>query len=375
MSGFGAVIATIPEHRRGKRSEKSKFKQFWHRLSTKQSGLYIAIIGLFVAMLSQFVETIKSSEESKDAQEKFTEQMKVATNSLAELERQSILASESLNEIERVTTRLDNHISCSVLLELDESDPTITKLRSYLDDYFNTKKFGYIDRADDNPDYIGKEVLMPGREFNKTDEKKVSKLTVYSFDLVRFLEGNPPDLGYKNIGLTLQGMEKPSLEFFFKKSQVPYVSSYRDSPIYSLRISTSSILYLERKTFDESDSTRLFYALPSKRIFVFDYCDFPRKDWEIKSSFISLHDITGGYCYIGFNEINNGGNSFNHNVWDPIDIAVHFDDYPPAFLGQCKGWNGKEIVETIIPTQEAILNGTAPDFYVIREVVSKLISP
>jgi len=36
VSGFGAIIAAIPDSRRGKRSEKSKLKQVWHKLNTKQ---------------------------------------------------------------------------------------------------------------------------------------------------------------------------------------------------------------------------------------------------------------------------------------------------------------------------------------------------
>lgn len=122
MSGFGAVVATIPEARRGKRNGNSKLKQVWHKLNTKQCGLYIAIIGLLVAMLSQFVETIKASMENKDAQTKYAAQISVATNSLAKLESQSLQMQQQLAYLNHMAGEFDT-LNIEATYELISTNP------------------------------------------------------------------------------------------------------------------------------------------------------------------------------------------------------------------------------------------------------------
>ena len=68
LSGFGAIVAAIPDSRRSKRSGKSKLTRVWRRIVAKESGLYIAIIGLVVAVISQFIED--KLDNQKDAKNK-----------------------------------------------------------------------------------------------------------------------------------------------------------------------------------------------------------------------------------------------------------------------------------------------------------------
>jgi hypothetical protein len=56
LSGYGAIIAAIPDHRRSRQSKDSKLHTIWNILIAKEFGIYVAIIGLFVAVVSQLIE-------------------------------------------------------------------------------------------------------------------------------------------------------------------------------------------------------------------------------------------------------------------------------------------------------------------------------
>ena len=66
VSGFGAIIGALSKKRRAKPTNESWIKQLWHKFTTRQAGLCIAIIGFLVAVLSQFAETRQGLSESKD---------------------------------------------------------------------------------------------------------------------------------------------------------------------------------------------------------------------------------------------------------------------------------------------------------------------
>jgi hypothetical protein len=64
---FSAIVPNIPGERRENRKILSKFIRFFGFLFSKETGLYIAIIGFFVAVICQLVENKIDKENDDDA--------------------------------------------------------------------------------------------------------------------------------------------------------------------------------------------------------------------------------------------------------------------------------------------------------------------
>lgn len=159
VSGFAGIVAASPDkpRKKEKKRPKNRFHELVQRTFSKESALRWAVVGLAVALLSQFGETIKSSEDNKDAEAKFRQQISAATNllvtttnTLALLRQDTEAISESLDHIKQITTRFDTEIKATATLALPNDNPKIRDLKSALSSLIGDTNFASTTRVGTN---------------------------------------------------------------------------------------------------------------------------------------------------------------------------------------------------------------------------------
>jgi hypothetical protein len=293
VSGFGAIIASIPEHRRGKRNEKSRFREFWHKLSTKQSGLYIAIIGLFVAMLSQFAETIISAREGKEASDRYE-------GTQSSLSNQLFVAQETLGVMSRVATPVNEGLLVQEICQLPDTngDNSIGKLKNYFDQCIKSCAAG-----DTNVPF---RIMWPTGPTGDTNAIWIfTKTGTFDFDISQLLRECPTNSQLDEVKELLVTLENEFVDIRF----------WNDArPLFHMKATHS---------FKARDSVDLVYGLKTRTVLIDLQYYFPKKEWETFGYNISLYDIAGSYCGFRPPSVNLG-----HSQLKPVKIELQFDNYP-----------------------------------------------
>ena len=376
VSGFGAIITAIPEHRRGKSSNKSPLKQFWHKLSTKQSGLYIAIIGLFVAMMSQFAETIKSSQDTKDAQSKYQKQMDVATNALAKLERESILASNSLDGIQRMITRFDR-VSAAFCYELPQNNSLVATLRDYCNQCIRNRVTNSYHQpllrqiSNSSPGLDGF-LSGPGGDTN-----------LFSTDPTSLAVSINPRLSTN--GASYEAMRTLGDSFFYPQYHLAFNKGHRPPEALSSAPNSSKNGSLDlhydlelgellpeqvAAPFPGSEPhnlphyyVQLFYQLPSGRIsVVWTNYIWPKEVWKSHGEITSIHDLDSASCYWSFSPRGKYRNMKEVNgVYQEMQLKwglIYFDNFGVRLPSDSFKSIGSNLVEANLPSQSEILSAS-----------------
>jgi hypothetical protein len=349
-AGFGAMIVAVAEACRGKRSESAQPQPFWSSATTKQSGLYLAIIGLFVALLFQFVEISRTFSENKAAQTTFSEQMVATARLLAELERQSVLASNSLEEIQRGITRFEHITVPDAIYELPASEPGVAALSEFLQQSASEMErnpTNYVGPAlecvtySDAPAPTGNaegslyvvENLASFQAAFKTNTAELSRISSLLKSLLT------PDLVLR--------LSKAPLDLKMDQDVNPGVKAQPDD--FSAQAS--------RPKFEE---TSLVFSPPKKQIFVHWHgFVFPKEQWQISGKIISAHDLGKAHCYFTLyaSESLNGTDVYENML--PRHIEVNFDSHAITLEDFHRIAKYNSIMGTTLPANENILNGTA----------------
>jgi hypothetical protein len=122
VSGFAAIVATATDkpNKKEKPLPKTKIGNIAREIFSKRWAIRWTVFGLAVSILSQFVETINTTNQTTEARKK---------EHLAQLDasNQLWLAHQSLDFIERITTRFE-HLHIQATYELKPLDPDFAKL-------------------------------------------------------------------------------------------------------------------------------------------------------------------------------------------------------------------------------------------------------
>lgn len=345
LSGVGGAVATFTDTRT--EDKKRLTKAGWVAISLILSGMSLALI-------SQKLANEQAQEDTAKVLRRLEEQAKQSNNILTNLDKQSILANQTLEDIERVVTPIKKEFSCNAIFELDTTNRWVAGLRNQLDEYLATSTNFSNDAAVSILDvdyWILHSKPKPNAPLNRLAVVRPQRLL------------NEPSVSSdSNTRNLIVSLMEPRLEMALSREACPGTNF--DNISLTLPFLFKAYLF----NFRTNEFT-LYYALPSKRLFAHWQYNIPLDDFSLsKPDFtLSLYDVSRAFCYIQFLKDDT-------HLADarPFIVDMRFDSYPSITLESFQPSNTNNVFEASVPSENVVQHGAASRFFMPYPLTSKL---
>jgi|ERR1039458_5074233 hypothetical protein len=317
VSGALGILGTITETRNKKTGRLTHWGKW---------ALNLTVAGFATALLAQIAEQIKGQRDSQKAQEVANHQMLLLSNSVQQASQQIGLAQASLDQIERVTTRLEDFKAITTFecpaYDFDFSGLVTEQAKTNL---VQLSAKGLLQPGQRQIFKLGGFVVTNEIFSESVDSQRAPPAGFETSDGVTYgnIIGytNAPD-GVAHIGSFYQEgywETRFDLEVFGTNAVVPLVMDQLEQlqkPLEKSRHNPDDVLqFLKRpkivariwannsSTSDDPDflagsvaskTTKIEYLFPSDRFRVTVSCDFPGSNWIRKPRIVSLPDLSDG---------------------------------------------------------------------------------